>query len=1065
MSCTCCLKRKYINLFNKKDGKFPEQNEILNAVLGACDEHITILYKNCLLGHQDIKLRTFIFTEMIKITGADYMLIHDSKIKSLSEKRPLLHFIVQVNNIAFMCILIKNGVNIHSKNNMQQNVLHICAGCENANLLKYFLDKKVNIDELDIDGETPLAFALSHNHFEIVEILIKNGADLLIKSDNNVSSIDIIADMLCNDNSSYLKSDCCLECKRKSLIGLLDLILKRESQKNNIPYFHEIKKILSESFIKNGDLEYIKLLVNHCDNIIDDFNMIENSFESYNRNKMEILKYLISSDKYNYMHTTNDGVTILDYILLYSNYECAEIILEKHKDILDFEKSNYLNNNNNKIYTIFDYLFIEDNIIIDINIKKLYKNKKNITKILKLLISYGLDINEAYGGYLPIEYAIRYSDCDILKNMIELGANIHLEIIKKQAFTIFGNNDLLSCAVKFNKFSELKFLIDENVIPKYIKISELDSIPICLITSIMKDNYHIFSYLYEKYIDKENINIRKYLIRLIQMESLDNTDDFMQIMKYELSSECSEPEYVDRLIQRFIPFHNDAKGKIYLQIYEFITLIISFLDYDNNMYAWVIMDKYNFVLDLIAPNNDLLYSFIDILTYVGGFQSDFIIKKYLSIINNLIEENNDKIKKSLSCDSIRKFSNYVEDECLLVNFIKIKNFGVDVRYKLATTSEKDNFYNNLCQIPDKIHNIQNIQKDNLYINFDIYTCNNYNCTKCNNIFHKENTNFDAIFVNTQIFHKIKEYSDKNKILQTDFECEYIDSNLIDIVADNIYSSVFDKNGKRKNRKKKKKSSSSSSSSSSPSLRNSEKNKITKKDKKQIKKMDLETEIKLENNNNWTISLDDFKETLSKNIISCYQENNYHNSTEYIIKKKLFKLYFPIKLEHYERVYNQLLEYPIYDETNESINFEYNNKSFIIFKTFKTSKFIFSNPTRWIKYYAPNIGKNDKWDFDHEIPFWIDNIICKMKCYEEEIDDVNNKDMKSKLFYFPGMIYVGNYIAHGVFEYFINGTGTIFHRMFRQFHKLTPRLQTLFTSDFIYNNMFEKTEKELIMVQN
>lgn len=1011
MSCQCCLK-KYINLFSKKkDGKFPDQNEILNTVLGACDEYITILYKNCLLGEQDIKLRTYIFTEMIKITGSNYMLVHDSKIKSLSEKRPLLQFVVQMNNIPFMCILIKHGANIHLKNSMRQNILHICVGYQNKNLMKYFIDKKVNIDELDADDETPLIFALKLNYFDMAKMLIENDANCLIKNEDNISPIIIILNMLCNDESIYFVKDCCIECKKKDVTELLIIILKTISKKNGDSYGYEIKKILSRNFIEYGKCEYVELLVNNCDNIIDEFDMIKYSFETYNKNKMEILRYLISSDKYDYKRIINNGVTIFDYALFYLNYECIEIMLNKYDDLLNFENKNYLNNNkhnrhnkHNKMYTIYDYLFTEDSIIIDAKIKLMYKNKKYIIKTLELLIKNGLDINEKYGDYLPIEYAIRYVDNDVLGNMIDMGVNLDLEIIKKQVFTIFGNNDLLTFAVKFHKFEKLKFLIEKNVTPKYINISSEESVPICLIMSIMKDNYIIFDYLYDKYIDKTNKNIRGYLIKMIEIEALDNMDEFLKIMQYDFSEKKSELGYVDRLIQRFIPFNNNHKEKIYLQIYELILLLTSFFDYDNDMYAWIIMDKYNYVLDLIAPNNDLLYSLIDILVYVGGFQSDFIITKYLYIINNLIEENNDKFKKSLNCDSIKKFCIYVDNKCLINNFIKIKNFGIDIKYKLATTSKKE-IYDNMCKISENF----DVSSD-----FDNYTCNDYGCKKCANIFHKENKNPGVIFYDICIH---EDAIDKND--------------------GDIYPLIF----REKHSKKKKKK---SPSTSSDSFSNND-SKLEKNEKKQNV------------NSDWSVDSDDLGENLTKNITknitNCYQDdkNNYYDSIEYITKKKLFKLYFPVKQDHYDNVYKSLLTSPKYDNNSNFINFSYNEKIFTIFKNFtisQTCKYnqIFKKPTRWIKYYAPNIGKDDKWDFYHEIPFWIDNVLCQFNCYEEEIDDVNNKNMKSKLFYFNGIIQIENYITRGVFEYFINGTGTIFHRMFRQFHKLSPQMQILFSNN-------------------
>ena len=77
----------------------------------------------------------------------------------------------------------------------------------------------------------------------------------------------------------------------------------------------------------------------------------------------------------------------------------------------------------------------------------------------ELLVKNGLDINEKYGDLLPIEYAIKYADPEVIKVMIELGANIsELSLIKKQAFTLDGNNDLLSQAIKFRNKDVFDFL-------------------------------------------------------------------------------------------------------------------------------------------------------------------------------------------------------------------------------------------------------------------------------------------------------------------------------------------------------------------------------------------------------------------------------------------------------------------------------------------------------------------------------------------------------------------------------------------------------------------------------
>ncbi|ATZ81159.1 ankyrin repeat domain-containing protein [Bodo saltans virus] len=151
--------------------------------------------------------------------------------------------------------------------------------------------------------------------------------------------------------------------------------------------------------------------------------------------------------------------------------------------------------------------------------------------------------------------------------------------------------------------------------------------------------------------------------------------------------------------------------------------------------------------------------------------------------------------------------------------------------------------------------------------------------------------------------------------------------------------------------------------------------------------------------------------------------------------------FPFKVEHYDIIYNELCQKPIFNENENEIIFEHNEKIIRLFKCDNNNNLNY--PPEWIKYYAPNIGTKEKWNFNHEFPFWIDNLIFKCKCHTMKINDINNKNMMCKLYYFYGSISTNNYITKGVFEYFINGTGTLFHRMFRQYYKLQPELQKIF----------------------
>jgi hypothetical protein len=182
-------------------------------------------------------------------------------------------------------------------------------------------------------------------------------------------------------------------------------------------------------------------------------------------------------------------------------------------------------------------------------------------------------------------------------------------------------------------------------------------------------------------------------------------------------------------------------------------------------------------------------------------------------------------------------------------------------------------------------------------------------------------------------------------------------------------------------------------------------------------------------------------------IKMLQEKKYYEQfitldlTTDFIKKSLFKLNFPIKVNHYDVICNELQINPHVIENKKSLEFINNKNKKYIFDKSKPS--FNKKPSCWIKYYAPNIGVEEKKNFEHEIPFWIDKVIYKLNCYEDETDDINHIDKNTKMIYFPGSIVDNNVKYDGVYEYFINGTGTLFHRMFRKMSKLKPNIKNLF----------------------
>ena len=103
-----------------------------------------------------------------------------------------------INNIILYNTLIldKNGrgsefikVSNYRDVNFNSN-LHIAVKNNSIKLVKYFLNKNVNPNEVNKDGQTPLHFALKEGNKDIIDLLLKNGGDVNIRDNEGKKPFD-----------------------------------------------------------------------------------------------------------------------------------------------------------------------------------------------------------------------------------------------------------------------------------------------------------------------------------------------------------------------------------------------------------------------------------------------------------------------------------------------------------------------------------------------------------------------------------------------------------------------------------------------------------------------------------------------------------------------------------------------------------------------------------------------------------------------------------------------------------------------------------------------------------
>jgi ankyrin repeat protein len=199
-------------------------------------------------------------------------------------------------------------------------------------------------------------------------------------------------------------------------------------------------------------------------------------------------------------------------------------------------------------------------------------------------------------------------------------------------------------------------------------------------------------------------------------------------------------------------------------------------------------------------------------------------------------------------------------------------------------------------------------------------------------------------------------------------------------------------------------------------------------------------------------IDKYENDVNKNLV-VYKDK--HLIEQDVIIKKLFKLYFPIKQPHYEYVYHNIIHNTdkIISSPNSNIKSNWSNnrinktdKNIIVESENKIKSTIFycsdnKVPSKWIKTYAPNIGKEEKTDQNHMFPFSLDMLLETFPTVEiETIDSVHG--WTNHMYYFSGIMEYDGDMETGCYEYFINSNGTLFHRMFRPWTNLPENIKKM-----------------------
>ncbi len=125
-----------------------------------------------------------------------------------SLKRTVLHEVARHDNPAAIEILLQNNANVNARDSKNNSPLHLVKSGKIAQLL---IDAQADINAQNIDGETPLMYAVRNGYKTVVETLLQNNANLYLKNRYNQTVFDLINNpiLLCQYRQSDINPQDC----------------------------------------------------------------------------------------------------------------------------------------------------------------------------------------------------------------------------------------------------------------------------------------------------------------------------------------------------------------------------------------------------------------------------------------------------------------------------------------------------------------------------------------------------------------------------------------------------------------------------------------------------------------------------------------------------------------------------------------------------------------------------------------------------------------------------------------------------------------------------------------
>lgn len=93
--------------------------------------------------------------------------------------------------------LLACGVDVQARNSDGNNALWLACVSNNGALVRRLIDAGIDLDNHNLTGATALMYTASSGKADMLQILLQNGADPMIRTNDDYLAVDLAATMEC----------------------------------------------------------------------------------------------------------------------------------------------------------------------------------------------------------------------------------------------------------------------------------------------------------------------------------------------------------------------------------------------------------------------------------------------------------------------------------------------------------------------------------------------------------------------------------------------------------------------------------------------------------------------------------------------------------------------------------------------------------------------------------------------------------------------------------------------------------------------------------------------------